>query len=344
VVVLDRRFAHHSERSGYGQLVRRQPGVEYLQELRIPARGGDRVARRAARGAHTRTSLGFELAAARRMAARPRALFHVLYGEDDYHHLARAAPLLRRRGGKLIATFHQPPDLFDWAMPAPCAQRILPRLDAAVVTTAEQAAHLERWIASVRIHHIGHGVDTAYFSPGRDDASRERPFTVITVGNWQRDYTLYHQVVGAFGGPGSGVRFVLVAAPEIVGRLGGLPGVEAHCGISDDELRARYRQSDVLFLPVVQAAANNTLMEAMACGLPVVATDLPGIREYACAGARLFPRGGTREAIDALGAVRSLPISERARLGARARERALELDFAVPARRLAELYARLALR
>src|SRR5205814_7488567 len=64
----------------------------------------------------------------------------------SYHHLARAAPLLRRAGGRLMSSFHQPPDIFDFAVPAKSAARILPSLDAALVTTTDQAQHLARWM------------------------------------------------------------------------------------------------------------------------------------------------------------------------------------------------------
>ena len=43
-----------------------------------------------------------------------------------------------------MATFHQPPAIFDEAVPN--ARRILPLLDAAAVTTYDQARHLSQWM------------------------------------------------------------------------------------------------------------------------------------------------------------------------------------------------------
>jgi glycosyltransferase involved in cell wall biosynthesis len=38
--------------------------------------------------------------------------------------------------------------------------------------------------------------------------------------------------------------------------------------------------SDVLFLPLRDATANTFLLEGCACGLPVISTDLPSVRDY----------------------------------------------------------------
>jgi glycosyltransferase involved in cell wall biosynthesis len=60
-----------------------------------------------------------------------------------------------------------------------------------------------------------------------------------------------------------------------------IPGnVSVQSGIDDDALRAMYQQADVLFLPVTSATANNTVLEGIACGLPVVTTDLASLRCY----------------------------------------------------------------
>jgi glycosyltransferase involved in cell wall biosynthesis len=41
-----------------------------------------------------------------------------------------------------------------------------------------------------------------------------------------------------------------------------------------------YRKASCLLLPLATASANCALVEAAACGLPIVATDLPAVREY----------------------------------------------------------------
>jgi len=337
VAVIDRSFPHHSAYSGYRQLAQGQEDVDLLAgwwPRHLPAGVGDAVVRRARRPAYSSTSMGLELAALRRMLSRPRDLYHVLYGEDDYHYLATAAPLLRRAGGTLLASFHQPPAIFDATVP----KHLLRKLDGALVCTDEQAEHLSRWIPRSRIHHVPHGVDTTFFAPDGVRRDRSDAFTVLTVGIWQRDFTVLEQVVATFAERDTEVRFVVVGAPEVAARFAQLPRVDARTGIPDDELRDLYRRADVLFLPLVQAAASNTLLEAMACGLAIVATDLPGVREYAGADGALFVNAFDPAAAVAAISHLASDATTREQLGRRARERALVFDWQPCAAILRDVY------
>ena len=254
VAALARRFPHHSRYSGYWQIVGRQEDVELLGgrwPRGVPECLTDALIRRTGRPAYTPTSISLELAGALRILSRPGALCHVLYGEDDYHYLSVAAPLVQRAGGKLVASFHQPPAIFDEAVPSACAERLLLRLDAALVTTSEQARHLSRWIPTERIHRVPHGVDTGFFTPGTESRVASATRSVITVGTWQRDFELLEQVVREFADRGDPTRFVVVGTPEVARRFARLPNAETHTGISDDALRHLYRRSDALFLPPV---------------------------------------------------------------------------------------------
>ena len=345
VAALARRFPHHSGYSGYWQIVGRQEGVELLagrSPRAVPHRLTGALIRRTDRPAYTPTSLSLELAGAVRLLSRPRCLCHVLCREDDYHYLATAAPWLQRAGGRLVASFHQPPAIFDEAIPPASAARILPRLDAAFVTTSEQGRHLSRWLAAERIHHVPHGVDTAFFSPGPRPRAASNTRTVITVGIWQRDFGLLEQVAAAFAGRGDELQFIVVGEPEVARRFARLPNVEAYTGVSDEELRDLYRRSDALFLPLVQTAANNTLLEAMACGLPVIASDLPGVREYAGpACARLVPPFDPASAVAEIARLMA-DDDARERLGRSARERALTFDWVRCVAALEAAYRRVA--
>ncbi len=63
--------------------------------------------------------------------------------------------------------------------------------------------------------------------------------------------------------------------------------------VPDDRLPALYQHAAATVLPSVnqQEAFGITLVESMACGTPVVASDLPGVRDVAARGGLLAPPG-----------------------------------------------------
>jgi len=59
--------------------------------------------------------------------------------------------------------------------------------------------------------------------------------------------------------------------------------------VSQEDLADYYRASDVFVLTSLREGWNQATMEAMACGLPVVATDIPGIRDGLADAGMLIP-------------------------------------------------------
>lgn len=53
-----------------------------------------------------------------------------------------------------------------------------------------------------------------------------------------------------------------------------------HTGFDELQLRDLYHHSTVMLLPMQDSGANTAVVEALACGLPVVTTDVGGIRDY----------------------------------------------------------------
>src|SRR5205823_14712916 len=114
----------------------------------------------------------------------------------------------------------------------------------------------------------------------------------LFVGSWLRDIDVLETVVRLVGEWEPSIRFRVLTSDGRVRSLAGLANVEVVGRVDDGELLDEYRAADLFLLPLTDCTANNSLLEALACGLPLVATDVGGVRDYVddrCAA--LVPRG-----------------------------------------------------
>jgi glycosyltransferase involved in cell wall biosynthesis len=214
-----------------------------------------------------------------RLAARSwfgsRHIVHFLYGEDQFLFLKRWS---RPRGIKVVVSLHQPPSKahllvssFDhWS-----------GIDGAVLMAKTQESFVRRLAPNARIAVVPHGVDTDFFSPGGPPPDGP-PWRILIVGSWLRDFEAAAATIRAIAEAGKSTqfRFTVVSSALSWSSFAGLDA-ELLTGIPDEHLLALYRSAHFVFLPLSDSTANNALLEALACGVPVLGTDVGGIREYA---------------------------------------------------------------
>ena len=265
-------------------------------------------------------------------------ILHYLEGEHSLQYLPswlRRLQALKPRP-PIVVTFHQPPELLDSLINPGIVQLV----DRVIVLSPEQHSYFETYMPDHQISMILHGVDTDFFHP----ASKPKAhgvFRCLSVGSWLRDYKVVLRVAELLRSQHD-LEFQIVSST--ISAPPHLPSVSVRSGIDDDALRTMYQQADVLFLPVKAATANNSILEGIASGLPVVATDLPSLRTYLPGKeAMLIPHNDPERFARALLTLYHDPELRR-EMAVQARRRALELSWSNAAREHETLYHEVALQ
>lgn len=205
-------------------------------------------------------------------------IIHYMDGEHSAQYLSWLCKLPQRMRPKIVATYHQPPEMLDSLI----SKDVTPRFDCITVVSPEQVSYFKQFVLSDKIHLILHGIDTHYFKPGGILKGKNK-FKCITVGHWLRDFKVVREVAEKLAAHND-IEFHVVTSKLTGPRTTGLEGMENvtlyRDHIDDARLLELYQQSDILFLPLLQSTANNALLEGIACGLPVVSTYLPSVKAY----------------------------------------------------------------
>jgi glycosyltransferase involved in cell wall biosynthesis len=284
-----------------------------------------------------------------RLAGLVRAMAVPDTSAADLLHHPLTVPAPRARGASVL-TLHDVLHREHPSMFSP-AERAFRRLDyeraarkaTRVVTVSEHSRRqiVERLgIAPDQVVAVHSGVDHARFTPaGPRAAPLTGPFVLYPANLWP--HKNHERLIAALAQVG-GLALVLTGAPS--SRLASLQdlarrhGVELrHLGYVDD-MPALYRAAAALVFPSVAEGWGAPVVEAMACGCPVAASDAAAVAEAAGGAALLFPSDDVVAMADAIRRVTS-DAALREDLRGRGIERAGALTWRSSAERHTEVYA-----
>ncbi len=263
--IVPERFAHHVAESSPDQLAAHLDPYELFEAPYERLADAPEALLRGAgprpniRTAYNERAFCRELALIEAMRTRKDMLVHFLNGES-------ACYLSPRYKGenKIVAVYHQPPSFMETIIPD---KSHFPLHDAVVVVAPNQTAYFEKITGPGKVRCIPLGVETGFFPFGPFAGRKKR---VLFVGNWLRDFYLLAETLARIARIAPDIELLCVTPAKNHAALAG-EGIRLLTGLSVAELTTLYATSSVFLHPVADCTANTALLEAMACGTPVVA-------------------------------------------------------------------------
>jgi phosphatidyl-myo-inositol alpha-mannosyltransferase len=221
----------------------------------------------------------------------------------------------------LVATFHMYRHALLWyGVFAPVVRPAARRLDACIAVSPAAAEYARRGTGR-EIEIVPNGIDADRLARLAPERGGRR---ILFIG---RDE------------PRKGLDVLRAAHARLDAELV-LVGPNGH--VSEEQLRSELARADVLAAPSLKGESFGlVLAEAMAAGVPVVASDIPGYRDVLTAGGVLVPPGDPAALATALERLLG-DEAERARLGAAGRREAARFAWPRVAEQVVGIYRRVA--
>jgi len=351
VVWIRERFPHMGNHSGYDLLCEtllregRLKSRSYWRRVRPLAPRRKKFLRSLAtfaRGTHfyNEHSVAAELSASRSLLLK-RRVAHVLYAENNLGLLRRF-----KWKAKIIATVHQPAGWWTGPVPAHALSRwpggrydlreFFDRVDVLIALSTASRDFLST-VTGARVEFVPYGIDVDFFRPLPEEQWEEKVVgsspSCLVVGHWLRDFALLLSVIERVGDRSHEITFDLVIPAKAIAKHPDRAAIESllqranvrhHAGLSDSRLRQLYQSANLLLLPLKEASANSALLEALASGLPIVASRIDGVVDYVDTECAALPDAADPEEMaDSVLDILSSP-EEQLSMGQAARRRAVE--------------------
>jgi glycosyltransferase involved in cell wall biosynthesis len=209
-----------------------------------------------------------------------------------------------QRGFPFTSSYHTQLPEYGWHLyriPPGITRNYLAWFHAPSRRVLVPTASLARQLGYANAVMWGRGVDLDCFYPDRDGAPH--PATLLYVGRVSKEKN-----VEAFCSLTGYRRIVVGDGPHLANLRQHFPDVEFAGFVPHEELRGWYNQADVFVFPSKTDTFGLVMLEAMACGLPVVGFDVTGPKDIVRQGITGFVGDNLADNV-------SRALAERDRLG-----------------------------
>lgn len=295
VLAIRERFSHMGDFSGYDQLFKHLETDHCAEANLISIWKEDKPARDIENRIFSKiksltngtpyyvlNSFKAELKAFWRLFNNNPDVVHIAYIENN---LGLGKWYKKLANSKIIATVHQPPSWWQTGIANP---NLVSVLDKLIVLDTHSKEYFSKYLDPEKIHLIRHGVDTNFFKALEKITEGPKPrFNCLFTGQWLRDIELLLSVIKYVNSKKHSQIYFDIVYPVTnqsnnihLKRFSCLRNTFIYNNLSDVELKKLYQDADIFLIPLIDSTANNSILEAMASGLPIITTPVGGICDY----------------------------------------------------------------
>lgn len=334
-IIVHHRSSHHAKNSGYSRLIDFLPeATKVTGAVNFPYRLAKLIGgcSNQKAGMYDSSSVlkEFQLYKELKKDTDLQKVVHYLNAERDIRYVVKNGN--RFKNTFYYGTFHKPPTILKEQI---TQNKYLKNLNGAIAVGVNQVEFLKNWLEKENVQFIPHGVDTQFFIP---DTAKRNPNTLLFVGQHLRDFEAFNYCIPKIAAKVKDLTVNVILKKEYFKFIDSHSSINLLSNIDDEQLKNQYQKASALFLPLKDSTACNSILEALACGIPIVTTDVGGNSGYLnTTNNILAPKGDHSYLIEATIALLNNE-GKQAQLQKASREKALEFDWEVVAKQIATFY------